>query len=192
MRQLGLCLGVLSFGFFLAGCNAKKNQTNIELIQNMMDQISIKSQDGDPLTPPDGTRPQGFEVYRFKGDPLGAEASLQNPLAGKVEVEILQLGRKNYEIYCSVCHGSTGSGDGPVAEKMGVRPPSLLTDKIRAFKDGRIYHIIVDGQGVMGSYAAQITDPRARWALVNYIRSLDKKARAVAMTPQLDQGTHHE
>lgn len=177
MKQISWFLGVM----VLVGCTGGKNQTNIELVQNMMDQESIKSQDwypadGDQLqmrTPPEGTVPRNFEVYPFPNDPEAA-GGLKNPLAGDSSAEIMDLGHKNFQIYCAVCHGDKGMGDGTVAEKMAVRPPSLLTDKIKNYPDGRIFHIITRGQGVMGSYASQITDPHKRWAVVNYLRSLQK------------------
>lgn len=174
-------LGWLSL-LVLIGCNGGKNQTNIELVTNMMDQESIKSQDWDPSDgeksqmrmPPEGTVPQNFEVYPYPDDPEAAGNNLKNPLAGDLSPENLELGQKNFAIYCAVCHGDKGAGDGTVAEKMAVRPPSLLTDKVRNYPDGRIYHIITRGQGVMGSYASQVTEPKRRWAIVNYIRSLQK------------------
>ncbi len=169
----------------LASCNAGKNQTNIELVQNMMDQESIKAQDWDPkqpgkammLTPPKGTVPQGFKPYPFKGDPIKAQENLKNPLAGNFSPEVLTLGKENYQIYCSVCHGQGGLGDGTVAPKMAVKPPSLMTDKIKNYNDGRIFHIITDGQGVMMSYASEIKSDKTRWAIVNYVRTLQKGAQ---------------
>lgn len=176
MKRLGF-LSVL----FLIGCNGGKNQPNIEVIQNMMDQESIKSQDWVPsegeklqmLQPPEGTVPRGFDVYPYATDPEGS-AKLVNSLAGDFSPEVIELGQKNYAIYCAVCHGDQAKGDGPVATKMPLRPPSLLTDKVRNLPDGRIFHIITQGQGLMGSYASQMTEPRKRWAVVNYIRSLQK------------------
>ncbi|HAG92260.1 MAG TPA: cytochrome c [Bdellovibrionales bacterium] len=167
--------------FLLVGCNGGKNQTNIELVTNMMDQQSVKSQDwvpedGDKLQmrqPPEGTVPRGFYVYPYPNDPE-ASANLKNPHAGDFSPELLAQGQKMYDIYCAVCHGHGAKGDGTVAEKMPLRPPSLLTDKVRNFSDGRIFHIVTRGQGVMGSYSSQIVHPDDRWAVVNYIRSLQK------------------
>ena len=166
----------------IVGCTGGKNQTNIEVIQNMMDQISVKSQDWDPKqgekvqmrVPPDGTVSKERIPYKYAGNPIGAEENLRNPLDSTPE--ILARGQKYYNIYCNVCHGDTGMGDGPVSVKMAVKPPSLLSAKVRGFKDGRIFHIITEGQGVMGSYASQIPDDSIRWAIVNYIRSLQKKS----------------
>ena len=73
-----------------------------------------------------------------------------------------------------VCHGGSGRGDGPVAAKMSLKPPSLMSDKVRGFVDGRIYHIISDGQGVMSSYAYQLVDEHDRWCIVNYVRNMQK------------------
>lgn len=169
---------------FLMACNAGPNKTNIELVQDMMDQINVKAQDWDPdkadqataMVPPENTIPRGKTPYKYAMDPLAAEANLKNPLDSDMSAETLKLGKENFEIYCMVCHGPAGHGDGPIAEKMALRPPSLVTDKVKNFKDGRIFHIITAGQGVMGSYASQITTEKKRWAIVNYIRTLQKKS----------------
>jgi len=169
----------------LTGCTENKRpklseKPNIELIQDMMDQPAIKAQDYDPYTgeagsrlPPEGTVPIGFKPYKYKGDPVGG-ATQKNPLAGDFSPEILSIGQKKYQVYCLVCHGPKGAGDGPVAPKMLLKPPSVVSEKIVKSSDGAIYHIITDGQGVMGSYAYQIVNERDRWAVVNYIRSLQK------------------
>ena len=179
MKRIGF---FIVLGAFIAGCNGGHNSPNIELVQNMMDQESIKSQDWDPRdgdklqmrTPPEGTVPRGFYVYPYPNDPEAASKNLVNPLKDDHSAETMALGEKYFQIYCSVCHGHTGHGDGTVAEKMPVRPPSLLSDKVRKFPDGHIFHIITHGQGVMGSYANQVVEPHTRWAVVNYIRSLQK------------------
>lgn len=173
----------LSAVIALVGCNGGKNKTNVELIQNMMDQVSVKSQDWDPRqgekvqmrVPPEGTVSKEMAPYPYHLNPIAAENNLKNPLTASPEV--LARGQKYYNIYCAVCHGDQGAGNGTVAEKMMVKPPSLLTDKVRNFKDGRIFHIITDGQGVMSSYLSQLEDYKEekRWAIVLYIRGLQKK-----------------
>lgn len=168
----------------LAGCNAGPNQTNIELVTNMMDQESIKAQGWDPREgdkvqmrmPPEGTVPRGYKPYAYAGNPAGAEKQ-PNPIAGDMSPETLTLGHKNYDIYCKVCHGVEGKGDGLVAVKMAVKPRNLLTPEALAYTDGRIYDAITAGKGVMGSYASQITDSHKRWAVVNYVRSLQKQVK---------------
>src|SRR5262249_49887349 len=99
-----------------------------------------------------------------------------NPHAGDMSVEILNRGRTKFETYCAVCHGYQGKGDGPVSVKMALKPPPLISEKIIKLPDGGIFHIISDGQGVMSSYAYQLVDEDDRWAIVNYVRSLQKLA----------------
>lgn len=167
--------------FLLTACNGSGNNTNIEWIQNMMDQVSIKSQDWDPKEgdkvqmrmPPVGTVARGHTPYKFANDPAGAEKQA-NPLAGKTSPEIMEKGHKYYGIYCLVCHGEKGGGDGLVAEKMAVKPRNLLLPEAKAYTDGRIYHAITAGKGVMGSYAGQIPSEEVRWAIVNYVRTLQR------------------
>ena len=166
--------------FLLLGCNGGKNQTNIELIQDMMDQVSVKSQDWDPsrkdestmMLPPEGTVPRGQPPYKYQNDPLAAEKNLVNPLKGDRSPEVISTGKEHYTAYCALCHGTTGQGDGQIAEKMAVKPPTLLSDKVKNFSDGRIFHIITAGQGVMGAYVHQLKNEEDRWKVVNYIRSL--------------------
>lgn len=182
MRNLILVLMSLPL---LVACNGGKGHTNIELIQDMMDQISVKSQDWDAdrpgnranMIPPENTVPRGFTPYKYVGQPAEAEAKLMNPIAGDFSPKIIELGKGRYDIYCKVCHGPTGIGDGLVAPKMIVRPKSLVSDQAKGYKDGRLFHIITEGQGIMGSYATQIIDDKARWAVVNYVRTLQRSAK---------------
>lgn len=166
-------------------------EPNVELIQDMMDQPSLKAQDYEPSNPtqgssrlpPEGTVPIGYAPYKYAGNAVEAAAKLKNPIAGDTKVETLELGRRKFETYCAVCHGYTGAGDGPVSPKMALKPPPLLSDKIRTMSDGGIYHIITDGQGVMSSYAYQLVNESDRWAIVNYVRNLQKLTPKSATTP---------
>jgi mono/diheme cytochrome c family protein len=179
MKRILFCIAAL---LLLARCNAGNNQTNIEVIQNMMDQEPIKSQDWDPRDgdkvqmrmPPDFTVSRGNPPYVYANDPGGAEKQ-KNPLAGNMSAETLTLGRKTYDVYCALCHGAEGQGNGRIAEKMAVKPRNLVSDEAKAYSDGRIYHAVTAGKGVMGSYSSQITNAERRWAVVNYVRTLQRK-----------------
>jgi mono/diheme cytochrome c family protein len=102
-------------------------------------------------------------VYGF--DSLVANR-LTNPMAGAS----IARGDTLYTNFCSVCHGSTGDGKGPVGVRVGAL--SLLTDKAKALPDGNVYSIIKYGRGNMPLYGDKVFLPRDRWALVNYIRRL--------------------
>ena len=177
---MGLSAGALVVAF-ATGCS-DKSKPNVELIQDMMESPAIKPQEFDAGSPnnsgmrlpPEGTQPQGFTPYRYAGDPVGAKKN-QNPLAGQYTDDVLKVGLKFYATQCALCHGEKGQGGEQmsVAQKMALKPPSLLSDKIRGWTDGEIYHVITAGQGVMGPYASHIPQ-RYRWQVVNYIRTLQR------------------
>jgi mono/diheme cytochrome c family protein len=178
-----LFLSVLLLG--LVACGAGKNKTNVELIRGMFDQENVKSQDWDPDTkdnlamrvPPEGTAPRGFTPYKYGQDFMKAEKELVNPISKDFSATTLERAKSHYRIYCGVCHGMEGKGDGQIAKYFPLKPPALISDDMKNFKDGRIYHVITMGKGLMGSYSRQIIKPRDRWAVVNYIRTLQKKAK---------------
>lgn len=171
-----------ALGAITSGCHMDKSKPNFELIQDMMESPSIKPQEYDESSPnhsgmrvpPEGTQPVGFEPYRYAKDIDGA-AKNQNPLAARYSEDILKVGLKFYSTNCAICHGERGEGGEKlsVGEKMALKPPSLLTEKVNKWTDGQIYHVITVGQGVMGPYASHIPQ-KYRWQVVNYIRTLQK------------------
>lgn len=176
LLMLGVAAGI---AISLSACGPKGNSPNIEIIQDMMESPAIRAQEYEDyngmqsgsMVPPENTAPVGFKRYRYGTDAEAAERELKNPLAGDMSPETLLTGRKYFETHCMVCHGPKGMGDGPVAAKMALKPPSLHSAKVTGWKDGRIYHVITMGQGLMGPYASHV--PQAyRWQLVNYIRHL--------------------
>lgn len=191
MRSVvNLTMGIAAAGFTvlaLSNCGPRGNKPNIEVIQDMMESPAIKAQEYDESSPfnrgmrvpPDGTAPVGFEPYRYATDVEGAAKNLKNPLAGKMDEETLLVGQKFYVTNCAVCHGAMGEGAVAakltVTEKMALKPPPVVSDKVKAWPDGHLYHAITMGQGVMGPYASHIPQ-KYRWQVVNYIRFLEKQA----------------
>ncbi len=88
-----------------------------------------------------------------------------------VTEQIVRRGEERFNIFCAMCHGPTGYGDGMIVRRGYRRPPSYHTDGLRLAPVGHFYDVITNGWGAMPSYAAQIpvTD---RWAIVAYIRAL--------------------
>lgn len=88
-----------------------------------------------------------------------------------VTMELLQRGRERYQIYCAVCHGDSGAGNG-VAGKYGmVAIASYHQDRLRTMADGEIFNTITHGRNTMLGYGANIP-VNDRWAIVAYIRAL--------------------
>ena len=171
---------LITLCLLMSGCGSKRDP-QIELIQDMMQSPAIKAQDYDEdrpgslamKRPPEGAIPRGHIPYNIETSEE-AEDLLDNPLPESYEV--LRRGQKMYYIYCGVCHGMTGGGDGPVAEKTMLKPPSLVNAKIKGWQDGGIYHLMTAGRGLMGSFASQIPNEADRWALVHFIRRLQAHA----------------
>lgn len=99
------------------------------------------------------------------------------PLA--VTPELLARGRERFDIYCSVCHGKLGDGNGMVAQRGFRHPPTYHSDRLRQVPVGYFYDVISNGFGAMPDYAAQIP-PRDRWAIIAYLRALQLSQYAPA------------
>lgn len=181
--QTQIRIVAVGFALILGACSGG-NQPNVELIQDMMESPAIKAQEYDANSPahrgmrlpPEHTVPVGFKPYAFATNYEGATKN-QNPLAGDFSSEILVTGQKYFDIHCAVCHGEKGDGKSAVAEKMALKPPTLHSEKVKTWTDGQIYHVIQVGQGVMGPYASHIPKEEWRWAVVQYIRHLQKETK---------------
>ncbi len=88
-----------------------------------------------------------------------------------VTQQVLERGRERFNIYCSVCHGRLGDGDGMIVRRGFRRPPSYHIDRLRQAPAGHFFDVITNSFGAMPDYAAQVS-PRDRWAIIAYIRAL--------------------
>jgi hypothetical protein len=91
-----------------------------------------------------------------------------------VTAELLQRGQNRFNIYCTPCHGRAGDGRGLVVSRGAKQPPSYHIDRLRESPHGYFFDVITNGFGAMYDYSAQIQDPRDRWAVVAYIRVLQR------------------
>lgn len=87
----------------------------------------------------------------------------------------VQRGSEAFRTFCVSCHGPSGAGDGPVANRGFPPPPSLLTGKSTLMKDGQLFHIVTYGQGSMSPMADQLSRER-RWDVINFVRDMQKQA----------------
>lgn len=85
--------------------------------------------------------------------------------------ELIDRGQDRYNIYCIVCHGANGMGDGMVVRRGFPQPPTYHDDRLRNAPVGHFFDVMTNGWGKMNSYASVL--PAAdRWAIVAYIRAL--------------------
>jgi len=88
---------------------------------------------------------------------------------------LLDRGRERYNISCLPCHGATGDGNG-ITKKIGAMPvvANLLDKNAIIIPDGQVFRIIGDGKAPnMQGYAATI-EINDRWAIVAYVRALQR------------------
>ena len=97
----------------------------------------------------------------------------------------LERGQERYDIFCSVCHGATGNGDGMIARRGFNKPlpASYHQDRLRQAPVGHFFDAMTNGWGAMPAYAAQIP-VEDRWRIIAYIRALQ-----LSQMPAQAQGT---
>ncbi len=122
--------------------------------------------------PPKGTIPRG-ELVKDPEFELGLTENGAEVTAIPMELtgQDRARGKARFEIYCNMCHGDQGDGDGIVIEKGFMKPPSFHDDKVKNFTDGYIYGVISNGVRNMPAYGEQIP-PKDRWRIVSYVRQL--------------------
>ncbi len=135
------------------------------LWNEMIEQISIKPQEK-PLPFPRRSVPvPGTATMRVQD--LDAASALVNPV--KPTPESVNAGRQLYGIYCTPCHGASGTGNGLVGEKLSVKPFDLTSDTVQSLSGGFIFGYLSFRGVVMPSYANDLS-PTERWHVVNYLR----------------------
>lgn len=143
--------------------------------KDMVDQPSPKAQ-RDEAPPEPGAMPvEGGETVPLPADDdegfrmKDEAAALQNPVPANAES--IARGKAFYEMTCLVCHGASGTGDGPVADKFAEKAPVDLTDAyVQDQADGQIFFTLTRGRATMPFYRDALS-PAERWDVINYVRS---------------------
>jgi len=125
-------------------------------------------------------REQGLPTHIAESDTTAAKA-LANPY--DLNAKDLAQGKRLYLIHCGICHGEKLDGQGPLytSEKYIAAPANLKGGKYLNFTAGQLYHAIVYGKNMMGSYASQL-DTRQRWQVIAYIKSIQAENGGEAFT----------
>jgi mono/diheme cytochrome c family protein len=157
--------------------------------------------DGRAARPPvDGTIPMGYDIPGHPAQNSGVNGDINSPLGefsagtdyyntGKMGAQwgtgfpipvteaMMQRGQKEFTIYCAVCHGATGQGNG-IASKYGmVAIANYHQDKYRKMADGEIFNTITHGKNTMNGYGDKLP-VKDRWAIIAYIRALQRSQYA--------------
>jgi len=176
---------ILSFILILIGCQGiPSKKTPIHLNPNMDNQEKFKPQESNSFfennmsmrIPVEGTIARGYldndnSFYYGKNE----KGEYVNKVSDMMDIDktLILRGKERYDIYCSVCHGYTGDGNGLVSknDKYPLIPTSLHSNTLDDKTDGYFFDVISNGVRNMPGYAHQI-NVKDRWAVVTYIKAL--------------------
>jgi len=174
-----LALSVLVF----AGCQGMPSEKPpVHVNPNMDWQDRFNAQEVNPFfednradrQPVDGTVSRGdlqADLAYYQG--IEDNGDFVDKIPATVSAEMIMRGKERYNIYCSMCHGGTGAGNGIITNYGIVPPPSFYDERIVNMPDGEIYSAIYNGVRTMSSYRHQVP-VEDRWAIVSYIRTLQR------------------
>ena len=164
----------------LQSCWSDRGTPNFEYMPNMYESLSYEAYSENDLyednlsarLPVEGTIPRGYSLYKYEDNNEGydlAKQQLTNPYDFD-EVDMLKA-KELYNIYCGVCHGSKGAGQGILVKREKILGIPSYADPGRGITPGSTYHVIYYGRNTIGSYANQLND-KERWMVTNYVMKL--------------------
>lgn len=84
-------------------------------------------------------------------------------------------GKELFNFYCAICHGAKGDGNGDLVKDddspYPAMPANFMSDNLILASEGKYYHAIMRGKGVMQSFSDKLSY-KERWSVIQYIRSM--------------------
>jgi mono/diheme cytochrome c family protein len=122
---------------------------------------------------PGGGSTTGNAAGGVPGAAQGAATGGPDVFPLEINEAALRRGQERYNIYCGICHGATGEGDGMIVRRGYRKPPSYFEDRLqeKLTPAAHFFDVITNGWGAMPSYAEQIP-AEDRWKIIAYIRAL--------------------
>ncbi len=174
-------IGVL-FGLVLlvASCGNKTSR-NYQYMPNMYKSVGYEAYQKveflpngmEAGLPAENTVARGWIPYNIENTIEGKEQARLNPspLDSLQQEANLAEGKELYNIYCAICHGSKGDGQGNLVKREKILGVPSYADIARNITVGTTYHAIYYGLNSMGSYAGQL-DTEERWKVSEYVMKL--------------------
>ena len=183
MKQLGKISVALVLVLLVASC-ADKNRPNYQYMPNMYEPVGYETYEGvdnglfpdgtEAMLPVEGTISRGYMPYEFENTPEGKELARLNPSPlDSLQMETdLAKGKELYDIYCAICHGAKGDGQGNLVKREKILGVPSYDDVARNITVGTAYHTIYYGLNSMGSYASQFANDKEMWQVSEYVMKL--------------------
>lgn len=177
MKILNNLIIVSVFLISFASCK-KDSRPNYEYMPNMYESVGYEAYqeaeifagDVEAQIPVKGTIPRGYSLFEIPNTTEGyelAKNTLRSPL-DSTKVDDIKTGQL-YQIYCAICHGNNGKGQGNLVKREKILGVPSYAD--RDITIGSIYHTIYYGKNAMGSYANQLNE-KERWEVAQYVMKL--------------------
>jgi len=200
-------IGVITavIGVISVSCNNVPNSPGWEYMPDMYRSSSYETNEANSMfadsmvnrQPVAGTISQGWVAnseysavkvpYPYKNDSAGYENAgqfLKDPFPASPE--IIAQGKERFEKYCINCHGASGQGDGTVVSIGNFPPPPAYSSaQLKNLPEGKMYHSIQYGKGMMGSHASQLT-AEERWKIIRYVQTLQNPGGALTAAAPVD------
>jgi mono/diheme cytochrome c family protein len=186
MKKKYLVTLVVAGAALFAACNSGDTRRNPgkTYVPDMVYSRAYDAYTKNPVThngltsqePVSGTVARGHALpnHLTEGDTLAFNA-LQFPHAFS-DAEMAN-GKRMFNIYCGICHGTDLDGNGPLyaSGKFASMPANLKSGAAYlAMPVGKMYHAIMYGKNMMGSYASQL-DETQRWEVLAYIKKVQSE-----------------
>jgi mono/diheme cytochrome c family protein len=179
MRDIVKIAVVVITSFSLVSC-FNDNKPNYQFMPNMYEPVGYETYgeyevfpgQQEAMLPVEGTISRGWMPYGYPNTTDGlnlAKEELKNPLA--VTEKNLSEGKELYNIYCAICHGEKGDGQGVLVKREKFLGIPSYDDAGRNITEGGIYHVQMFGLNSMGSYASQ-TNELERWQIAHHVTNL--------------------
>ena len=171
---------ILVLAVVLVAVSCKKDTApNYQFMPNMYEPVGYETYGKaafpngiEAQLPAEGSVARGYIPFDIENTAEGyalAKQTLKNPL-DSLSVD-LERGKALYDIYCGICHGNRGDGQGNLVKREKILGIPSYDDAGRAINEGSIYHTIYYGKNAMGSYAGQLKEEE-RWQVVSYVLEL--------------------
>jgi len=124
--------------------------------------------------------------YPYPNTPEGYEAAGINLLSPLVTSdENTAAGAIIFSQMCTQCHGEEGKGDGAISRNGHIAGIPDYATKLKDLSEGKMYHTLQYGKGLMGSHASQLSQ-KERWLVIEYIKVLQGNDNESSETENID------
>ncbi len=122
----------------------------------------------------------------YNSGKMGTSWGTGLPAEITADAALMERGQQRFNITCAMCHGATATGNGITKQYGLATVVTLQDDRIRKMADGEIFNTITNGKNTMMAYGPNLT-VRDRWAIIAYLRALQRSQNATVADVPPDQ-----